>query len=222
MPIRINLLAEALAAEEMRRRDPVKKAAFGGALLVVLSLVWFSSIKLAYMVDKQTLNHVDADIQMRTNDYVRVQDNIKRTADVQKRIDALNELGATRFMQGTMLNALQQTYVPNVQVMHLRVDQSYTTSAATPAKTNSVGVVPARPAAVVEHVVMIVDARDSGANPGDQVNHFKDAVLQEDYFKTCFDPVSGIRLSSLSSLQTPVDGKPYVTFTLECHFLDKP
>lgn len=222
MPIRINLMAEAIAAEEMRRRDPVKRAIFVGVLLVVLSLVWFSSIKLACMVDRQALSHVEADIQMRTNDFARVQDNIKRTADVKKRIEALNQLSATRFLQGTMLNALQQTYVPSVQVTHLRVDQGYVTLPAIPAKTNSFGVVPGRPAVVTERVMMVVDAKDSGPNPGDQVNHFKDAFLQQDYFKTCFDPVNGVRLSSLSSLQTPGDAKPYVTFTLECRFLDKP
>ena len=43
MPIRINLLSEALAEEDLRRRDPVKRAIFIGVFLVALSLVWFSS-----------------------------------------------------------------------------------------------------------------------------------------------------------------------------------
>src|SRR5690348_9582000 len=139
MPIRLNLMAAAIAAEEMRRRDLVKRTIIFGALLVALSLAWFSSVKVACMVDNQALNHVEADILLRTNDFARVQDNIKRTADVKKRIDALNQLSATRFLQGNMLNALQQTYVPNVQVTHLRVDQGYVMSPAIPAKTNSFG-----------------------------------------------------------------------------------
>ena len=36
MPIRINLLAEAIADEDLRRRDPVKRAIYGGAFVVAL------------------------------------------------------------------------------------------------------------------------------------------------------------------------------------------
>ena len=40
MPIHINLLAEAQAAEELRRHDPVKRAIFIGISLVVVALMW--------------------------------------------------------------------------------------------------------------------------------------------------------------------------------------
>ena len=222
MPIRINLLAEALAAEELRRRDPVKRVIFFGSLLVAVSLVWYSSTWLGYMVDKENLNKVEAEIETHTNDYARVTENSKKVADVQRRIDALNQLNAERFLQGSLLNALQQTYVPNVQLNHLHVEQSYSQTEAVPAKTNSFGVVAGRPAAVTEHVTVMMDARDFSANPGDQVNHFKDALLQHDYFKSMLDPVKGVRLSALSPLQTPSEGKPFVTFTLECRFQDRP
>ena len=39
MPIRLNLLAEAQALEESRRRDPVKRAVWAGVFLV-LALAW--------------------------------------------------------------------------------------------------------------------------------------------------------------------------------------
>ena len=222
MPIRINLLAEAIAAEELRKRDPVKRAAFAGVLLVALSLVWYSSTWLTYMVDKENLNHVQADIDSHTNDYVHVQENIKKIADAQKRLDALEQLNSTRFLQGDLMNALQLTYVSNVKLFHLHVDQSYTASAAVAAKTNSFGVVAGRPAAVTEHVVVQIDARDFSPNPGDQVNHFKDALAQQAYFKAACDPANGVRLLNLSSLQTDADSKPCVTFSLECRFLDRP
>lgn len=223
MPIRINLLAEAIAAEEMRRRDPVKRVVIGGTLVVALSLVWYSSTWLSYMVDKDNLNHVENEIQQLTNDYARVQSNLKHIADAKERMTALDQLEMDRFLQGNLLNALQQTYVPNVQLNHLRVDQSYSETPAIPAKTNGASVTAGRPAQVTEHVVLMMDAKDFSPNPGDQVNHFKDALFQQDYFKTCFDPVNGVKLSALSPLQTPADnGKPYVMFTLECHFLDRP
>jgi hypothetical protein len=220
MPIRINLLAEALAEEDLRRRDPVKRAMFIGAFLVALSLVWFSSIWLTYMLAKQKLNSVEAEIEAHTNDYTRVQSNLKKISDAQKQMDALQQLSAARFLQGNLMNGLQQAYVPNVQLNRLRVEQSYSTLPAIPAKTNSFGVIPGRPPIVTEHVVLTLDAKDFSPNPGDQVNHFKDALLKQEYFKPNLDPVTGIRLAGQpSALQTPADSKPFVLFTLECRFL---
>ena len=222
MPIRINLLAEALAEEDLRRRDPVKRAIFLGAFLVALSLVLFSSIWLTYVLAKQKLNTVEAEIQAHTNDYALVQTNLKKIADVKTRMDALDQLSAARFLQGNLMNALQLTYVPNVQLTRLRIDQSYTATPAIPAKTTSFGVIPGRPPAITEHILMTLDARDFSPNPGDQVNHFKDALLKQDFFKPNIDPISGIRLAGPpSTLQTPGDSKPFVLFTLECRFLDK-
>ena len=220
MPIRINLLAEAQAAEELRRRDPVKRAIFVGAFLVALSLVWFSSIWLTSMLANQKLNQIKAEIQTHANEFTQVQNNEKRIEEIQKRMEALDQLNAARFLQGNLMNALQQTYVPNVQLNRLRIDQSYA-STAVPAKTNNAGVAVARPPVITERLVMSLDAKDFSPNPGDQVNHFKNALLRQEFFKPVINPTNGIRLSSLSALQTPPDSKPYVMFTLECRFLDK-
>src|SRR5579863_7098378 len=130
MPIRINLLSEALSAEDLRRRDPVKRAIIGGALLLTLSFVWYSKTWLGCMMDKEKLGSVEADIQTRTNQYAQVQSELKKTADVQSRLDALAHLNSIRFLQGNMLNALQQTYVSNVQLIHLHVAQSYSSTPA--------------------------------------------------------------------------------------------
>ncbi len=46
MAIRINLLAEAQEAEELRRRDPVKRALWGAGFLVFLVWLWTGSLML--------------------------------------------------------------------------------------------------------------------------------------------------------------------------------
>src|SRR5580692_6815825 len=99
MPIRINLLAEALAEEDLRRRDPVKRAIYGGAFVVALSLVWFSSIWLTFMLEKEKLNQIQAEIQMHTNDYAQVLTNTKKMGEIKKRMDALDQLSEARFLQ---------------------------------------------------------------------------------------------------------------------------
>lgn len=221
MPIRINLLAEAIAEDDLRRRDPVKRAIYGGAFLVALSLVWFSSTWLEFMVEKEGLNRIEGQIQIHTNDYARVQSNIKQYGEIQARLKKLDTLAAARFLQGNLLNGLQQTYVPNVQLTRLHVDQSYTAAAAVVPKSTTPGVVLAHPPlTVTQHILLVMDAKDSSANPGDQVDHFKSALLKQDYFSQNL-VTNGVRLSSQSAMQTPMDSKPYITFTLECRFADK-
>jgi hypothetical protein len=221
MPIRINLLADALADEDLRRRDPVKRAIFIGAFLVALSLVWFSSTWLEYMIEKNGLSQIETEIQAHTNDYAQVQNNLKKISETQQRMAALDRLSAARFLQGNLLNTLQTTYVPNVQLSRLRLDQSYSVTPGTPARTTANGKIPGQPPAITEHIMLTLDAKDFSPNPGDQVNHFKDALIRQDFFKPKIDPANGIRLASLSSLQSPGDSKPFVMFTLECRFLDK-
>jgi len=222
MPIRINLLAEAIADEDLRRRDPVKRAIYGGAFVVALSLVWFSSIWLEYMVEKENLNRIEGNIAIHTNDYALVQSNLKKIGDVQHRMDSLEQLSAARFLQGNLMNALQQTYVPNVQLNRLRMEQTYSTTPGIPSKTNNLGnVVPGRPPTVTEHITLTIDAKDFSTNPGDQVNRYKDAIAKQEFLTPLLNPTNGVRLSGLSSLQTPSDSKPYVMFSLECRFLDR-
>jgi len=102
----------------------------------------------------------------------------------------------------------------------LRVDQRCTATPAIPAKTNNSVVIPGHPPAVTEHVVLTLGARDFSPNPGDQVEHFKDALFQQEYFHARLQ-TNGVRLSFLSGLQVPVDSKPYAMFSLECRFTDR-
>jgi hypothetical protein len=214
MPIQINLLTEAQAAEDFRRRDPVKRAIFGGSLLVALSLVWFSSILLAHMIASSNLAQVEANIQMHTNDYNVVVVNLKKVTDVKNHLDALQKFNSSRFLQGNLLNSLQQLYVPNVRLLRLQIQQGYTRKDTPAGKAGTI-------TSITEHTTLLLDAKDSGPNPGDQVNHYKDALGQIDFFKNNLDPNNDVKLSNLSAPQLGIDNKPFVLFTVECRFPDQ-
>jgi hypothetical protein len=220
MPIRINLLAEALAEEDLRRRDPVKRAIFGGSFLVVLALVWFSSIWLEYMLAGEKLTQIRDEIQSHSNDWSQVKINLNMLADTQKKLNALQKLSNSRFLQGNLMNALQQLYVPNVQLTRLRVEQNYTQTSGSPGTTNNYGVIPGRAGTSTERIVLTMDAKDLSPNPGDAVNPFKNALLKQDYFAGGLNASNGVRLTSLSPPQAAMDSKPFVMFTLECRFSD--
>ena len=221
MPIRINLLAEALEEEDLRRRDPVKRAIYVGVLLAVLALVWWSSTLVEYMLTRSGYNQIQAEISSRTNEYSVVQISQKKINDTQNRLDALHKYNAARFLQGNLLNALQQIYVPNVQMVRLRLDQIYTPNAGVAAKTNSFGIVAGHPATSTERKLLTLEARDFSSSPGEQVNTFKNNLAVQAYFSTNLSATNGLRLSSLSPTQISPDIKPYVIFSVECRFVDK-
>ena len=218
MPIRINLLAEAKAAEELRRHDPVKRVIFVGALAVALTLVWSSSLQLQTMLSKKEVSDRQTEIMARTNEFQHVLSEQKKIAVAKDKLNALKKMTNSRFLEGNLLNALQQVTVDGVRLMRLRVDQDYFPAAGTPSQTNKNGVILGRPGTVTEKIVVWLDARDSSANPGDQVNKMKDAVANQSYFKAMLNKTKGVQLISLSASQLSPDGKPFVLFTLECNF----
>jgi hypothetical protein len=221
MPIRINLLAEAQIAEDLRRRDPVKFTIYGGAFLLVLSLVWASSLQLEAMISKNDLSQIENEITSRTNEYQQVLVNQKKVADARTKLGALQKLTSSRFLQGNLLNALQQATAEGVQLTRVRVDQSYFTMEGTASVTNNDRVIPGRSGTTSERIVLTLDARDFSASPGDQVNKFKEALTEHPYFKAILNKTNGVQLISLSPPQNGSDGKPYVLFTLECNFQEQ-
>ena len=221
MPIRINLLSEALAEEDLRRRDPVKRSIFIGVFLVALSLVWFSSTWLEYKLIQQKKGQVEIEMALHTNEFSQVQANQRKITDSQHRLNALLQMNTNRFLEGNLLNALQKIYVPNVQLLRVRLDQSFTVKEGTPDTTNTYGIAYGRPSTSTSRMVLTLDAKDSSPNPGDQVNRYKEALVGQAYFKSAFGETNGVKLTSLSSPQTSYGLKPYVLFTLECQFPDK-
>jgi hypothetical protein len=218
MPIRINLLAEAQAAEESRRRDPVKRMIFCAAFLVALMLVWSSSLQLKSMLAKKDVSDRQTAIQSRTNEFQRVQADQKKMADVKGKLDALNRMTVSRFLQGNLLNALQLVNVPGVQLTRIKVDQDYFYAGGAKAQTNGDRIIPGHPDTVTERIVVSLDARDSGPNPGDQVNKFKEAIATQTYNKTALNKTNGVQLTYLAPPQVGPDGKSFVLFTVQCNF----
>jgi len=219
MPIHINLLAEAQAAEDLRRRDPVKRAIFLGVSLVAIMLVWSGMVWVNAKLANERLTGVQTAIEAHNGVYSNVLANINKIAAAKSKLDALQKLQSARFLQGNLLNALQLSMVDGVQLTRLRVEQSYFLAAA--AKTEGDNAAPGRPASVKERVVVSLEARDFSANPGDQVNKFKQTIAGQSYFKAMLDKTNSVELVGVPSLQTGPDGKTFATFTVECHFPDQ-
>lgn len=219
MPIRLNILAEAQAAEEMRRRDPVKRAIWVGCLLVAGMLVWSSSVYVKTLLAKNDLNTVQLAIDSRSNDFRVVESQRKQITEFKSKLTALQQLVTNRFLNGNLLDALQQVSLNDVALMQVKVNQAYLATEAIKDKTNTGGrITRGKPATIKESILVTLDARDSGPVPGDQVNKYKDLLTTNAYFQTHLSKTNGVRLTFVGSPTIAPDSKPFVLFTVECRY----
>jgi hypothetical protein len=133
----------------------------------------------------------------------------QKITEAKQKLEKLQKFTNSRFLQGNLLNALQQVHVDNVRLTRIKVDQNYNYKS---------GATPANPGTVTEKIIVLLDARDSSANAGDQVNKMKDATANQPYFKAMLNKTNGVQLISLLSPQLGPDSKPFVSFTLECNY----
>jgi hypothetical protein len=222
MPIRLNLLAEAQAAEDLRRRDPVKRAAWVGATLVSLMLIWSLSIQFKAILAKQQLSGVDADMAAQKEKYQAAQEDLSKLSEATNKLGALRLLSASRLLHGTLLNVFQQSVVDDIQVTKLKIDQQYTVTEEIKTKTNGTRVIQGKPATVTEKIVATLDARDSSINPGDErVNACKEKLAAHAYFQSVLGKTNEVRLLNISRPTSSPEGGAYVDFSLEIRYPEK-
>lgn len=222
MPIRINLLAESQALEEMRRKDPVKRAIWAGVLLVALGLAYWSSLQVKALSARRELSKIEAQIKSLTPENNIVEANKKKLADANLKLGALQQLSTNRFLCGTMLNALQKSTVDDVQLMHLKLDQNFIDVPEVPARTNGTLVFPAKPALVTEKLVLTLEGQDSGAHPGDQMDAYKGSVASNPYFiRMLNNKTNDLKFVGAFTAQNSASGTTYLPFNLECRFPER-
>ena len=222
MPIRLNLLAEAQAIEEVRRRDPIKRVVWIAGLLVGAMLVWASSLQVRAMIANKDINQVQAIMGSKAAAYKQVTENRQRMEEANAKLSALNALATNRFLNGTLLHALQQTTVDEVQLAHLKVEQQYLLAEGTKPRTNGSKVTPGTPASVTEKITLSINGSDTSASPGDQVTKFKEALAANAYFRDQLSSSNQVGLKNLSAPQvSPESGRAMVLFVLECRYPEK-
>jgi hypothetical protein len=222
MPIRINLLAEAQAAEELRRRDPAKRALMMAGVLIGAVLIWSGSIQVKLITDNVKMNQLQASLNSRTNEYATILSNQRKLIEVEAKLSALQRLSTNRFLYANLLNALQRTSVEGVTLNRMRIEQGFTVTPAVKAQTIEDRVIPARPGGSVEHVILVMDGRDSSPNPGgDTINQFKECLTRQVYFQHEHVTTNDILLKNLAMPTVDTEtGKPFVLFNFECRIPD--
>jgi hypothetical protein len=213
-------MAEIQAAEELRRKDPVKRAMWVGALLAALMLVWASSVQMRTMLANRELSRVEGLVANFKNDYQQVVQNQTKLAEARHKITELNRMSTNRLLQANILNEMQKTTVDDVQLIHYKVEQIYAATEGGKAKTNADGkITPGKPATATEHVVVALDGSDTSPTPGDQVTKFQRLLAANGYFQTMSAKSNAFALKNISNPEfLATTGKRGVNFTLECRY----
>lgn len=220
MPIRINLLAEAQAAEEMRRKDPVKRAIWIGGFVVFLTLLAALTLQLKISRVRSEIAGLSASWTSIEAKVKQVDEHRRATRDLESKLSALNQFATNRVLWANVLDALQHTTVDKIQLVHLKTEQTFVTVEGTKPRTNGTVVIPGTPGSVTERIVLSLDGRDYSPRQADQVPQFKDALMKAPYFAANLHKTNKIQLTSLSAPQ--VEGaRAFVGFGLQLNLEDK-
>jgi hypothetical protein len=223
MAIRINLLADAQAAEEQRRKDPVKRGAFVAAVVVSLVIFWALVLQGRIIRAHSKLSHLETKWKAIEKNYEVAVEAQRKNIEAEQRVTALHEMTTNRFLWGNVLNGLQQTLggVEDIQVVRFKGEQSYIMNEGTPNRTNGTIVVAGKPPTATERITMTVDARDTGAPAGKRVSQFRDSLASVPFFKQTLETTNGVRLVSRSAPQADASGRQFVMFSLQGYFPEK-
>jgi hypothetical protein len=221
MPIRLNLLAESQALEDMRRRDPVKRALVVGVILVSIMVLWSASLGFKAIAYKREISTLDTLMQTHADQNKEVMNNVKQISEITQKLAALDELSTNRFLIANLLNALQQSTLKDIQLARLKLDDNLIYNE----EVKPGGSHPPRPASVTEKPLLTLDARDSCANPGDLIPKFQEKIASATYFDAMLNKADQQRVhlrdASYGAKQMGIDGKIFQPFSLECRFKEK-
>ena len=227
MPIRINLLAEAQAAEDARRRDPVKRGIWLGCFLIFCVVLWSGYLWVDIFQANSALKRQEGKWATSAPRYKEVTANDRKVKLVQGKLDSLDRLSTNRFLWGPVLNALQTVQVNDldqIQIKRLRGEQIFVPVDAIPAKTNvtalSTNVIPRVAAGAIEKASLRIEAQDWNPGPAETWNKYKAALCNSEFFSKRLQRKDGFVLSGTVS-EPKADfnvGKFFVSFALEYRF----
>lgn len=220
MPIRINLLAEAQAQEEMRRKDPVKRAIWIGGFVVFTVLLWSATLQFKIMAVRSEISATDVSWKSIEKQVAEVNDHRNSTRELESRISAIDQFTTNRVLWARTLDALQHTVVDGVELVHFRSEQLFQLNeAGKPATPDGTGP-PARPATVTEKVVLTLEGKDYSAFPGEQVPKYKQSLITTPYLADVLQKSNTVQLTSQSAPQSEL-GRTYVAFGLQLFYEQK-
>ena len=109
--------------------------------------------------------------------------------------------------------------------MHIKVEQVYVpTEEVKPKTTESGRATIGKPGGITQKLTLTLDAKDTSANPGDQIENFKAALAKASFLGKDQAKTNAITFT-LKNLSAPTfdaeSGKTVMLFGLDCRFADR-
>jgi hypothetical protein len=223
MPIRINLLAEQQAGEELRRKDPVKRSGWIAGFLVSLVLLLSLYYQMKIWMASEDLKGVLASLKSLETKSSLVMTNQVRTAEMDKKLRALHQMSTNRFLCASLLNAVEYAIPDQVHILRLRTKQDYDEMPMIPLKKEGDKVLqPFKPATTVEKARIFIEGTITGSAQDDSIEKLKNGLRKDGYLKSSFANDNSLRLNNRAPMPDLNDpGKTILNFTLEGIFPEK-
>jgi hypothetical protein len=218
MPVRINLLADAQAAEEARRRDPVKRGVWIGGFVICLVLIYIGKLYADMAFEKISTSRLEGVWKRSEPKFNEVITNQAKIVRLEAQLQALDRFSTNRFLWGTLLNALQQATVEEVELTSFISSQEYIASNSTPIKASETTKVARLPDLAIEKISLKLEARDW--SPSQQsYGKYREALSTNEFFAQRLAGRS-FKLGTLGRATFDVlnPSRSYLPFPLECVF----
>lgn len=215
MPIKINLLAEEQANEELRRRDPVKRAGMAAGAVVALVLLWAGVNWFGLMGLSKQLEGLNAELAELEKPAKDAKASQKKIRDTEYKMEMLKKMSAARPLWAPVLDTLQRSVMEDVQVLRIKADQIYqVTPAFVPPRGSTLK---PKPATSKQLITMTIEAQDNSERL-DSYNRLREQLASA--LKTHMGTNGTVSLKTLNQARENEDGKKYLTFSLECSFTE--
>lgn len=221
-PIRINLLAEAQEAAEMRRRDPVRRARWAAAGVLILIMMWAAVLGLRLQRGTAELTRLGAEqqaLQMNSGQAIAA---AKLSGETMRSLSALKLQAGRRFFFAPTLSALQFTTVPNIQFHNLRIEQTVVNDPGVKAVVeNGATLRSEKPASATEKTLLVIQGKNYGDSKA--IDRLVETIASHPHFKQNLRRTDPVLLRDLQPRQVdPADpNRAFQLFTIECIFSDR-
>jgi hypothetical protein len=221
MPIRINLMAEAQALEEARRRNPVKLGIWIAGFFVAVVMLWIAKLQLDIYFAKNEWGTLNSQWRAAEDKYNNVTNQEARIEGIKEKIAALDHLKTNRFLWGPVLNALQQTVVDQIQVTRVWGAQTFEHEA--PRSIGSGASLKTIPGTVNFEKVKLSIAGKDYSPTAEGYKKYEDTLNHFDFFAKRMNGHDGFTIEGAPSAripESPGSSREYRTFTLTNTFPD--
>jgi hypothetical protein len=221
MPLRINLLAEAQHLEDLRRRDPVKRAIWLGGFIICLVFVWSLFLQIRVMNATSEMQNQQGLWNSIESRYAVVSEDLKQIGEIDAKLGALNRLSTNRFLWASVLNALQDTTMQSIRLSRIKAEQTYLITPAVPPQKTEARTIPGQPGHNTERIVLTLEARDYGDPSQQNYDKFRQLLSKYPFFQERLQRQDGFVFAGTVGILTAdpqAAGEFFVPFALECRF----